>query len=213
MNKIDTDIKKEITTFKYEEKELHLFDKKDQEVIYNVEDNATLKVYQYGININNDIIINLNGNNAKVEYHYSTINYENHKYNILVNHNASNTSSNIYNHGINVFDKKLDFNVTGKVFKNSDNCICNQENQILNLVDGDSTILPNLLIDNYNVSSSHSAYIGKFKDEILFYLMSRGLSRTISYDLLIKSFLINGSSRNEDIESLEKEIKNINEGD
>ena len=213
MNKIDTDIKKEITTFKYEEKELHLFDKKDQEVIYNVEDNATLKVYQYGININNDITINLNGNNAKVEYHYSTINYENHKYNILVNHNASNTSSNIYNHGINVFDKKLDFNVTGKVFKNSDNCICNQENQILNLVDGDSTILPNLLIDNYNVSSSHSDYIGKFKDEILFYLMSRGLSRTTSYDLLIKSFLINGSSRNEDIESLEKEIKNINEGD
>ena len=43
--------------------------------------------------------------------------------------------------------------------------------------------------------------------------MSRGLSRTTSYDLLIKSFLINGSSRNEDIESLEKEIKNINEGD
>ena len=213
MNKIDIDIKKEITTFKYEEKELHLFDKEDQEVIYNVEDNATLKVYQYGININNDITINLNGNNAKVEYHYSTINYENHKYNILVNHNASNTSSNIYNHGINVFDKKLDFNVTGKVFKNSDNCICNQENQILNLVDGDSTILPNLLIDNYNVSSSHSAYIGKFKDEILFYLMSRGLSRTTSYDLLIKSFLINGSSRNEDIESLEIEIKNINEGD
>lgn len=213
MNKIDIDIKKEITTFKYEEKELHLFDKKDQEVIYNVEDNATLKVYQYGININNDITINLNGNNAKVEYHYSTINYENHKYNILVNHNASNTSSNIYNHGINVFDKKLDFNVTGKVFKNSDNCICNQENQILNLVDGDSTILPNLLIDNYNVSSSHSAYIGKFKDEILFYLMSRGLSKTTSYDLLIKSFLINGSSNNEDIESLEKEIKNINEGD
>ena len=213
MNKIDIDIKKEITTFKYEEKELHLFDKKDQEVIYNVEDNATLKVYQYGININNDITINLNGNNAKVEYHYSTINYENHKYNILVNHNVSNTSSNIYNHGINVFDKKLDFNVTGKVFKNSDNCICNQENQILYLVDGDSTILPNLLIDNYNVSSSHSAYIGKFKDEILFYLMSRGLSRTTSYDLLIKSFLINGSSSNEDIESLEKEIKNINEGD
>lgn len=213
MNKIDIDNKKEITTFKYEEKELHLFDKTNQEVIYNVEENATLKVYQYGININNDITINLNGNNAKVEYHYSTINYENHKYNILVNHNVSNTSSNIYNHGINVFDKKLDFNVTGKVFKNSDNCICNQENQILNLVDGDSTILPNLLIDNYNVSSSHSAYIGKFKDEILFYLMSRGLSRTTSYDLLIKSFLINGSSSDEDIESLEKEIKNINEGD
>ena len=91
----------------------------------------------------------------------------------------------------------------------SDKSECNQKNQILNIKEGKSTILPKLLIDNYDVVSSHSAYIGKFKDEILFYLMSRGISEKVSYDLLIKSFLVNNSENKEIIETLEKEIDKI----
>lgn len=192
-----------------ENKELYLFDKTNQSRTYNVSENSKLAVYQYGINIDNDIVINLNGENAEVEYHYSTINYDDHKYKIDVNHNNSKTISNIYNHGINVFDNKLDFDITGNVLNKSGKCECNQKNQILNIKDGKSTILPKLLIDNYDVVSSHSAYIGKFKDEILFYLMSRGISEKVSYDLLIKSFLVNGCERKEIIETLEKEIDKI----
>ena len=191
------------------EKVFYDFDTTNQDVIYNVSENSKLVVYQYGINIDNNIIINLNGENASVEYHYSTINYDDHKYKIDVNHNNSKTISNIYNHGINVFDNKLDFDITGNVLNKSDKCECNQKNQILNISDGKSTILPKLLIDNYDVISSHSAYIGKFKDEILFYLMSRGISEKVSYDLLIKSFLVNGCDNTELIEKLEKEINKI----
>ena len=192
-----------------ENKELYLFDKTNQSRTYNVSENSKLAVYQYGINIDNDIVINLNGENAEVEYHYSTINYDDHKYKIVVNHNSSKTISNIYNHGVNVKDNKLDFDITGNVLNKSDKCECNQKNQILNIKDGKSTILPKLLIDNYDVISSHSAYIGKFKDEILFYLMSRGISEKVSYDLLIKSFLVNGCDNTELIEKLEKEINKI----
>ena len=192
-----------------ENKELYLFDKTNQSRTYNVSENSKLAVYQYGINIDNDIVINLNGENAEVEYHYSTINYDDHKYKIVVNHNSSKTISNIYNHGVNVKDNKLDFDITGYVPNKSDKSECNQKNQILNIRNGKSTILPKLLIDNYDVVSSHSAYIGKFKDEILFYLMSRGISEKVSYDLLIKSFLVNGCERKEIIETLEKEIDKI----
>ena len=192
-----------------ENKELYLFDKTNQSRTYNVSENSKLAVYQYGINIDNDIVINLNGENAEVEYHYSTINYDDHKYKIVVNHNSSKTISNIYNHGVNVKDNKLDFDITGYVPNKSDKSECNQKNQILNISDGKSTILPKLWIDNYDVISSHSAYIGKFKDEILFYLMSRGISEKVSYDLLIKSFLVNGCDNTELIEKLEKEIKKI----
>lgn len=163
----------------------------DKRIVYNIPQNASLIVYQYGVNISNEVIINLNGDSAKVEFHYSMINYDNNKFNITVNHNFSNTRSDIYNHGLNVFSSSLNFNVTGFVKKTSDSCICNQENQIINLQDGKSIISPNLLIDNYDVSSSHSAYIGKFNEDEIFYLMSRGLSRKKSNDLLIKSFLIN----------------------
>ncbi|MCI7332376.1 MAG: SufD family Fe-S cluster assembly protein [Mollicutes bacterium] len=198
-----------IIDVKEREKVFYDFDTTNQDVIYNVSENSKLVVYQYGINIDNNIIINLNGENASVEYHYSTINYDDHKYKIDVNHNNSKTISNIYNHGINVFDNKLDFDITGNVLNKSDKCECNQKNQILNISDGKSTILPKLLIDNYDVISSHSAYIGKFKDEILFYLMSRGISEKVSYDLLIKSFLVNGCDNTELIEKLEKEIDKI----
>ena len=208
MNKIEVK-KKQITVSNNDEQILHIFDYEDQDIIYNLKENAKLVVYQYGINISNNIVINLDGENSSVEYHYSNINKENNRYNILVNHNASNTVSNIYNHGLNVFNNNLDYNVTGKVLATSNNCICNQENQIINLENGNSTILPNLLIDNYNVISNHSAYIGKFKDEILFYLMSRGISKKSGYELLIKSFLINSSESEDDISLLEEEIRKI----
>lgn len=198
-----------IIDVKESEEVFYNFDITNQNVIYNVSNNSKLVVYQYGINIDNNIIINLNGENASVEYHYSTINYDDHKYKIEVNHNNSKTISNLYNHGINVLDNKLDFDITGNVLNKSDKCECNQKNQILNISDGKSTILPKLLIDNYDVISSHSAYIGKFKDEILFYLMSRGISEKVSYDLLIKNFLINGCENKEILEMLEKEIDKI----
>ena len=103
-----------------ENKELYLFDKSNQSRTYNICENSKLVVYQYGINIDNDITVNLNGENAEVEYHYSTINYDDHKYKIVVNHNSSKTISNIYNHGVNVEDNKLDFDVTGYVPNKSD---------------------------------------------------------------------------------------------
>ena len=208
MNKIEIN-ENVVKIEKDQELELHLFDYEDKNVVYNLEENAKLIVYQYGFDINNNVVVNLNGERSSVEYHYSVINYKNNKYNILVSHNNKNTVSNIYNHGLNVLNNNLDFNITGKVLKVSDSSICNQENQIINLENGNSVILPNLLIDNYDVSSSHAAYIGKFKDELLFYLMSRGISRKKGYELLIKSFLINSSTKEEDIVSLEKEISKI----
>lgn len=209
MNKIQID-KKLIVIEDNQEKVIYSFDCCDVDITYKLKRNSKLVVYQYGININNNIVVNLDGENASVEYHYSTINYSDHKFKIDINHNSRNTISNIYNHGVNVLNNMLNFDVNGKVINTSDNCICNQENQIINLSDGNSIILPNLLIDNYNVSSSHSAYIGKFKEKTVFYLMSRGISKSKSYELLIRSFLVNSlEGENEELNKLYKEIEKI----
>lgn len=185
------------------------FDKTNKKIIYNVDENSKLVVYQYGIDIDNEVVINLNGQFSSVSYHYSCINYNNHKYKITVNHNNTDTVSNIYNHAVNVDDNKLVFDITGNVLNISSRSICNQKNQILNIKNGKSTIIPKLLIDNFDVTSSHSAYIGKFKDEVLFYLMSRGISLKASYDLLIKGFLVNDCDNDELIKKLETEIDKI----
>lgn len=198
MNKIK--VKEEVINIENDtNKQIEVVSDRDTKTIYNVGKNSLLVVYQYGININNIVEINLNGENAKVEFHYNMINYDSNTYQITVNHNHSHTESNIYNHGLNVFHNNLTFDINGIVKKESNSCICNQENQIINLADGKSTILPNLLIDNYDVVSSHSAFIGKFQEELLFYLMSRGISRKVSYDLLIKGFLLNANGSNSNL--------------
>ena len=50
-----------IIDVKESEKVFYDFDITNQDVIYNVSENSKLVVYQYGINIDNNIIINLNG--------------------------------------------------------------------------------------------------------------------------------------------------------
>ena len=60
----------------------------------------------------------------------------------------------------------------------------------INLVKGDSKILPNLLVDNYDVSASHSAYISDFDKKRMFYLKSRGISDNEARRLLLEGFLI-----------------------
>ena len=45
------------------------------------------------------------------------------------------------------------------------------------------------LIDNYDVDSSHSVYIGKFNEEKMFYLTSKGLSENAAKELLIMGFI------------------------
>ena len=171
-------------------------------VIYIDDDKSNLEfnitedtiIYHYSINKSFDVLINLNKEDISLYYYYNNINYDDNEYKIRINHNKSNTSSYVFNHGVNINDKKLHYWVDGFVPKNSNNCNCNQDNQIINMNNGKSKIWPNLLIDNYDVNANHSAYIGKFKESLLFYLMSRGINRKDSYKLLLNGFLLNSDS-------------------
>lgn len=159
---------------------------------YNIDEDTI--IYHFSINSSSEISINLVKDGITLYYYYNNINYDDNKLDIKINHLVSNTHSEVLNHGVNVFNRKLTFNVDGVVPKDSSGCICNQDNQIINMKNGKSTICPNLLIDNYDVDSNHAAYIGKFKDEILFYMMSRGISKSACYQLLLNGFLINSDS-------------------
>ena len=181
----------------------------DDNVNYNV--SGKLVVYDYSINSSKEVVINLIAENSEVEYHYSSINRDNNKYKITINHLSSNTISNVYNHIINIDSNNYILEVTSIVPKNSFKCVCNQENQIINLSNGKGTILPILKIDNYDVSSSHSAYIGSFKEDNIYYLMSRGIRKKKCIELLMKSFLINnGCIDNKIVKNFIKDLGDIN---
>ena len=164
----------------------------NKEYEYNIEEDTI--IYHFSINSSSSVNINLVKENVTLYYYYNNINYDDNIFKIKVNHLESNTHSELFNHGVNVKTNKLDYFVNGYVPKTSSKCICNQDNQIINMDNGKSTICPNLLIDNYDVDSNHAAYIGKFKDEVLFYMMSRGISLDVANRLLLNGFLVNSDS-------------------
>ena len=167
-------------------------------------------IYHFSINSSSNVEVNLVKEDVELYYYYSNINYDDNEFKISINHKKSNTHSEVYNHGVNMNNNKLTYYVDGIVPKKSSKCICNQENQIINIKDGKSTIWPNLLIDNYDVISNHGAYIGKFSEEKIFYLMSRGINKSDAYKLLLNSFLISSDSIElKKIERFINEIKKI----
>lgn len=175
---------------------------------YNITEDTI--IYHFSVDSSSVVDIHMVTEGATLYYYYNTINYHNNSFKITVEHLKNHTHSELFNHGVNVNDKKLDFFVDGIVPKDSYECICNQENQIINMNNGKSTICPNLLIDNYDVNSNHAAYIGKFSEEKLFYLMSRGISSQEANRLLLNGFLINSDSIDlHEIDLFVKEIEKI----
>ena len=156
----------------------------------------------FSINSSLSVNIDLLKDDINYRYAYSTINKDNNDYEININHLGNNITSNITNHGINTEDNKLLFVINTIVPKNSLNITTNQDSKIIVLKDNNASIKPNLLIDNDDIEANHAAYIGRFKEEELFYLMTRGIKKEDAVDLMIKSFLIG----NMEINLEEKEL-------
>lgn len=161
---------------------------------YYLEEDSYLKATKIndGQNINEMTVVNLNGEKARVDFNLKTISKKYEKYNFLVYHNAKNTVSNIVNNGVNILDGELEFNVSGFVPKGICGCDINQSGRIINMTENLCTIKPNLFIDEEDVMANHSALIGTFSADEIFYLMSRGISKKDSENLLTKGFLLNG---------------------
>lgn len=170
--------------------------------ILNKESNLNVLKFNDVDTINENIIINLNEKKSKINYIFKTISISKEKYDITVYHNQSNTESYIKNNGVALNDGKIKFNVSSFVSKGNKECQVDQVNRIINLTKNKCEIDPNLYIDEYDVNASHSALIGKFSDEEMFYLESRGINKTDALKLLIKGFILS----NIEIEELKNQI-------
>ena len=134
-------------------------------------------------------IVNLNGENSSIKRVIKTVSSLEEQYDMMIYHNANKTNSDMINHGINVEEGKLTFNVSSFVPENKIGCIVNQNNRIINLTNKECMIKPNMYIDCFDVAANHSAFVGAFKDYELFYLQSRGISYNKAVKLLANGFL------------------------
>ena len=159
---------------------------------YNLEKNSQLEVEKIidVESIHENTLINLNGENAKIDYKLKTISKNNEKYNFVVNHNAKKTISNIINNGVNIKEGKLEFNVSTFIPKGNIKCNASQSGRIINETKNKCIIKPNLFIDENDVIADHSALIGTFSKDEIFYLMSRGINKNKAQKLLARGLLL-----------------------
>ena len=122
-----------------------------------------------------------------------------------VNHLGNLSNSYIINSGINRNDNKLFFTINGTVPKDLKEIMCNQDSKIINFKNGNSKILPNLIIDTNDIMAMHSSYIGEIDEFTSFYMKSRGISDDDIKKLIYKSILVGKLNLEED-----KEIEEFN---
>ena len=142
-----------------------------------------------------DSILKINiiqNNNSKFLYNHSFISKDKYELYINVNMIGNNSKNNINIHGIsdNGYSKVI---VDGLVRENTFNNELNENIKLLNINDGVSNIYPNMFINTKNVVANHSASISTINEDYLFYLMSRGINKEKSIDLILDGFLENNA--------------------
>ena len=178
----------------------------EYELTFNLKENSRLIYNKASLNPKDKIIVNFDGISSSMEFR-SSVTCKNDSYCFFeLRHNASKTTSNLINHGVNNSVGKMNFKIDAYVPSTALDCVTSQENKIINMKCGKSTILPNLIIDTEQVEANHSAFIGNFEDDVMFYLKSRGINTETAQKLLMNGFLIGNISFDE---QFRQEVENI----
>ena len=175
-------------------------DRTHNNITYNIGDNANVVVNKLSKDSCDKVKYNIMGRDSILDVHNSIIDYGNNSYTVTLNHTDESSKSRIANHAIN--NGEFKFIVDGVIQKNAIDTKLRQDNKIINMNEGKSYILPNLIVDNSEIEAEHAAFIGAFDEDRVFYLESRGIPRKEAESLLIKSFLLNSM----DLEEKEKDI-------
>lgn len=107
-----------------------------------------------------------------------------------IDHKAKSTLSTINNYGCALTGANINFDTTGHIQNGMAKSDCRQLSKGI-VIGDDASVLskPILLIDEFDVKAYHGAAIGKMSDEDLFYLMSRGLTKTEAFKLMLQGII------------------------
>ncbi len=145
--------------------------------------------------------------NSKITFNYGVLADKDSINDFEVYHIGDNSISEINNGGINLGNNKLYFQIDGRVHYGFNDVECHQNSKIINYKNGDSKIIPNLIIDTNEINATHSAYIGNIDKETKFYLESRGLNDEEINNLFVKSIILGKMELDEEASLFNEKIK------
>ena len=165
-------------------------------------DGGNLKINKFYNNdsVNEKIVIDLYSS-GEINYMFSNICKNKEDYEININHKGIGTVSNISNKSISLDGANLSFVINSNVAKEFIKSKLDQNTRIVTLGASDAKVSPNMFIDCDDIEAKHGSVIGTFKDDMIFYLMSRGISYNDAIKLLVKGYLFS----NIDVDSVLRE--------
>ncbi len=116
---------------------------------------------------------------SKKTYHIQTVNHAPHTY------------GDMKNYAVVLKEGTLMIDAVGKVVKGAYGSESHQTSRTMSFEEGQrTTILPELLIDENDVQASHAMSIGRVDDDVLYYMMSRGLNLQQCTSLISTGYLM-----------------------
>ena len=155
-------------------------------------DNGNLTVIKFYNNkrVIENIDIDLCNPLCRVDYYFANICKMEEKYTININHKCKETFSNIVNRSVAFKNSILKFVINSNVIKDAVKSVLDQNTRIVTMGECDASISPNMFIDLDDVEAKHGSVIGTFKEDQVFYLMSKGINYNDTIKLLIKGYIL-----------------------
>lgn len=159
--------------------------------IYNIHcGSADINKFYCNESVSEKITINLFEDGDTVDYNFANICKSVEEYQIDVYHKNKNTKSNIRNKVVAINDSRVHFVINSTVYKECIKSVLDQNTRVVTFDNAEATVSPNMFIDLDDVMAKHGSVIGTFKDDQIFYLMSKGISYNDSLKLLVRGFLL-----------------------
>lgn len=169
-----------------------------------VKENAefTLNLFDFDDRIKHNIKIK-SASNSKVNLNISFIAIKEYDLSIDAIVDGDNINNDVYIRGINE-SSNVNIVLNGTALKKCKDSVINEYAKVINTSDLATTLIPNLVVDTSLVTANHGISIGSIDDEVLFYIMSKGISRINAIKLIEEGFILSIMS-----DEIKDRIRNI----
>ena len=197
-------INKQIELNDYKENEITIDSTKDSELVIlnnnnilnmtiNLLDSSTLIINELQEDYQNNKIITINiYNNSTLIYNLSNITKNGSNTQIKINFKGENSRIETNIHSLVSGHEYI--KIVGNIENDYQNNELLENVKVILTNNGTCEIVPDMLIDTNLVVANHKVAISYLRDNDLFYLMSKGISRKKSEELIKKSFLLSNLS-------------------
>lgn len=165
---------------------LYIKDTSDYKINIDIKDNGILHIYDFTKESGEKEITINQSNNTKVTFVHSFIIESVYKLKIISYINGNNNTNDVFISGVSKGNVTLD--VDGIVSNNTVNNTLNENIKVLT-INGKCFVAPKLHVNTLDVIANHNTAISNIREDILFYLMSKGIDELHAASLIEDSYV------------------------